>query len=92
MSLHPSAEQKVRDWLQERCPSLRCPFCGSTELSIGDLTVSFRIPEHYPGPIDEIGISSGEPQPAHMTVPLTCDACAYTLSFNASKMGLLDSD
>lgn len=83
LKLENSTISRFNDWFQARVRN-GCPFCGGRDWAVHDelaLTSSVEPDTHHVDP------RHGAP-----VVQITCDQCAFTASFSATRVGLLEPD
>lgn len=75
--------ERFGDWFQARVKN-GCPFCDSRDWTVHD---EMAVTSTLDGAAHSIDARHGAP-----VVQVTCNQCAFTASFAATRVGLLDPD
>jgi hypothetical protein len=79
VQLSESDQQKIGEWLNERCGSLRCFCCGMTSWVTGGAYLNVG----YDPATAKVNYHEGIPH-----VSIVCANCGYIMSFSTAVMGL----
>jgi len=83
LKLEPEVVTRFNQWFQSRVKNA-CPFCDSRDWTVHDeMAVTSTV---------EAGTHHIEPLHGAPVIQVTCNQCAYTASFSAVRIGLLDAD
>lgn len=79
----PEAIQRFNQWFQRQVRN-GCPFCDGRDWTIHDeIAITSTV---------EADTHRIEPHHGAPVVQVTCDACAFTASFSATRIGIVEAD
>jgi hypothetical protein len=80
--MKPEEKQRVIQWINEKCPNLKCECCGSQRWSLNEHIIA-------PVNLENGSLALGGSMTMTPQVILTCSNCGNTKYFNAVMIGLL---
>jgi hypothetical protein len=84
MPLRPDQLQLLEQWLQRKNVNPRCPSCGTSQWSVGELVAGLNV--------DPTGGGVSVGGNIVPLIQLICNNCAYVRSYAAVPIGLMKNE